>query len=127
MPLKDLPAYLDSVREHGQGDFVPVVEMGMIVDDRPRRWMRIAAYSAALCLLLGVGLVGYSSTGTIVIDADLDSKSVSEIVREGGGRVFSVKENEDGTHEVRVMTFKRMSSLLEQLRSNKNFRKVEAR
>lgn len=128
MPLKDLPAYLDSVREHGQGDYVPVVEMGMIVDDRPRRRLRMAAYSTALCLFVAMGIVAYNSTERIVIDAsDLGPKAVAEIIREQGGRAFSVTENDDGTHEVRVFTFKRMSSFLEQLRKNKEFKKVEVK
>lgn len=128
MPLGDLPEYMRSVREGGNLDYGPVVDVGRIVDDSPPRWMGVAVYSTALCLLLGIGLVGYSSTGTIVIDAErLDSDSVSEIVKEGGGRVFSVKKNEDGTHEVRVLTFKRMSSFLEQLRKNKDIKKAEER
>jgi hypothetical protein len=126
MPLKDLPAYLDSVREHGQGDYVPVVDMGMIVDDRPRRRLRLAAYSTALCLFVAIGIVAYNSTERIVIDAaDLGPQAVAEIIRDQGGRAFSVTENDDGTHEVRVFTFKRMSSFLEQLRKNKEFKKVE--
>lgn len=128
MPLKDLPAYLESVREHGQGDYVPVVDMGMIVDDRPRRGLRMAAYSTALCLFVAIGIVAYNSTERIVIDAaDLGPQAVAEIIRDQGGRAFSVTENDDGTHEVRVFTFKRMSSFLEQLRKNKEFKKVEVK
>lgn len=128
MPLKDLPAYLDSVREHGQGDYVPVVDMGMIVDDRPRRGLRLAAYSTALCLFVALGAVAYNSTERVVIDAaGLGPQAVAEIIRDQGGRAFSVKENDDGTHEVRVFTFKRMSSFLEQLRKNKEFKKVEVK
>lgn len=126
MPLKDLPAYLESVRQHGQGDYVPVVDIGMIVDDRPRRRLRVAAYSTALCLFMAIGVVAYNSTERIVIDAaDLGPKAVAEIIRDQGGRAFSVTENGDGTHEVRVFTFKRMSSFLEQLRKSKEFKKVE--
>lgn len=128
MPLKDLPAYLESVREHGQGDYVPVVDMGMIVDDRPRRRLRMAAYSTALCLFVAIGIVAYNSTERIIIDAaDLGPQAVAEIIRDQGGRAFSVTENDDGTHEVRVFTFKRMSSFLEQLRKNKEFKKVEVK
>lgn len=128
IPLGDLPDYVRSVREGGNLDYVPVVDVGRIVDDRPSRWMGSAAYATVLCLLLAIVLVGYSSTGTIVIDAErLDSASVSDIVREGGGKVFSVKKNEDGTHEVRFFTLKRMSSFLEQLRKNKDIKKAEER
>jgi hypothetical protein len=128
MPLGDLPEHMRSVREGGSLDYGPVVDVGRIVDDGPPRWMSVAAYSTALCMLLGLGLVGYSSTGTIIIDANrLDSASVSEIVREEGGRVFSAKQKEDGTHEVRVLTFKRMSSFLEQLKKNKEIKKAEER
>lgn len=126
MPLKDLPSYLDSVREHGQGDYVPVVDVGMIVDDRPRRRLRAAAYSTALCLFVAAGIVAYNSTERVVIDAGvLGPQAVADIIRDEGGRAFSVTEHEDGTHEVRVFTFKRMSSFLEGLRNKKEFKKVE--
>jgi hypothetical protein len=131
MPLKDLPvpAYLDSVRERGQGDDIPVVDMGMIVDaPEPFNWFRVAAYSAAACLMVAVGAVGYAVTETksIVIDAgDISPAVVADIVSGEGGRVFSATQMEDGTCEVRFFTLKKTSSFLEQLRSKKEFLKVE--
>jgi hypothetical protein len=128
MPLKDLPAYLDSVREHGQGDYVPVVDMGMIVDERPRRRFGIAALSVALCLFVAAGLFAYNSTESIVIDAGgRGPDAVAEIVREEGGRVFSVSRNDDGEYEIKVFTLKRMSSFIDQLRKNKGLNRVEVK
>jgi hypothetical protein len=126
MPLKDLPGYIQHIRKHGQTD-APVVEMGMIVDGGPRRSFGIVAFSAALCLFVGAGLFAYGSTQSIVIDAGgMESRAVADIVREEGGRVFSVRQNEDGTYEMKVFSFKKIGSLLEQLRGKNAFRKVES-
>jgi hypothetical protein len=128
MPLKDLPAYLDSVRERGQGDYVPVVEMGMIVDDRPGRWARALAYSSVACLFVAMGAVGVAVTKTrsITVAADgMGPQAVADIISDEGGRVFSVSQNEDGEYEVRVFTFQRMSYFLERLRGNKEFGSVD--
>ena len=126
MPLKDLPAYIDSVREHGQTE-IPVVEMGMIVEPRGSGWLRAAAYSAAACLLVGVaGFYMASATERITIAAgDLGPAAVAGIVRDEGGRVFSVRRNEDSTYEVRVLNFKNTNYFLERLRRNKQFESVE--
>jgi len=130
MPLKDLPAYLDSVRERGQGDYVPVVDMGMIVDDRPRRWVRALAYSSVACLFVAIASAGVAVTKTrsITVSAGgMDPRAVSEIISEEGGRVLSVTQNGRGEYEVRVFTFQRMSSFLERLRGKDEFKRVEAR
>lgn len=127
MPLKDLPAYLDSVREHGQGDYVPVVDMGRIVEPR-RRWSGSLAFAAAACLLMGVGgMVTYAAASksiTIVADG-VDAGAIAEMVKEGGAGVVSVKQDEDRTYKVRVLTLK-MNSLLENLRGNRNLERVDA-
>ena len=128
MPLSELPAYLESVRERGQGDDIPVVDMGMIVDDQPPVWKRALVYSSAACVLLAIGVAGYAFTATekVVIDAgDIGPSAVAQIVSAEGGRVFSVKKMEDGTCEVRVFTLKRMSSFLDELRGKKEFKRVE--
>jgi len=130
MPLGNLPAYMDSVRERGQRDEIPVVDMGMIVDDRPFRWARALAYSSVACLLVTAGAVTYaiSSTESVIIDAgDMEPRAVAKIVSEEGGRVFYFRQNDDKTYEVRVFTFKKIGSLLDQLRGKKEFKRVEAR
>ena len=129
MPLRDLPAYLDSVRERGQGDDIPVVDMGMIVDaPKPFNWSRAAAYSAAACLMVAVGVAGYAAayTRSITIAAgEVGPQQVAEMVSQEGGRVFSVKKNEQGDYEVKVFTFQKMSAFLDRLRENKNLEGVE--
>jgi len=127
MPLSELSGYIDSVRRDGQGDYVPVVEMGMIVDDRPFRWVRFAAYASAACLMLA--LVGFlavsSSTESLTIASDLDAGAVAGIVSEEGGRVFSVVQNGDGTYRVRFFSLRDSRSLIERLRANREFESVE--
>jgi hypothetical protein len=124
MPLGELSGYIKSARESGQGDYVPVVEMGSIVDDRPRRsWMRPLALASAACLLLAVAGV-YVSTREITIVSGAGIQAVSEIVAGDGGRVMSVRTEEDGSYRVRVFTFGGMKSLIEKLRDNKEFDSV---
>lgn len=128
MPLSELPAYMDSVRERGQGDDIPVVDMGVIVDSVPSRWPRVLAYSSVAFLFMVVGAVGYAVTKTesILIDAKgLGAQSVADIVSEGGGVVLSVNRENDSDYRVRVFTFKKMGSFLDGLRGKDEFRKVE--
>lgn len=130
MPLKDLPAYLNSVREKGQGGYAPVVDVGRIVDPGGSTvWFRRAGYMTAFCLFMLVGGVlvyGVAGTRSITISSDAaDPDMVADIVREGGGSVFSVTKKEDGTYRVRVFTFRKMGQFLERLRENKEFESVE--
>lgn len=126
MPLSELPDYMRRAREHGQGDDVPVVDMGMIVDDRPS-WGRIIAYASAACVLLAVGgLVAVSaSTESLVIASEAGAARVAGIVSEEGGSVFSVSANEDGTYRVRVFSFRGTDSLMNRLRGNGELERVE--
>lgn len=129
MPLKDLPAYLNSVREGGQGGYAPVVDVGRIVDPGGSTvWFRRMGHAAAILLLLGAGVLAFGVAGTrnITISSDAsDSRAVADIVREGGGNVFSVTKKDDGTYRVRVFTFRKMGQFLERLRENKEFDRVE--
>ena len=130
MPLGDLPEYMRSVREGRNGDYVPVVDVGRIVDDTPRSRGRGLAYASAACVLLAVGVATYAVTSTesIVVDAgDIGPKAVADMISDQGGRVFSVNQNEDDTYEVRVLAFGRMSNFIERLRDNKEFKKVEVK
>jgi hypothetical protein len=127
MPLSELSGYIESVRRDGQGDFVPVVEMGMIEDDRAFRWLRFAVYASAACVLVAFGgLFALSaSTESVTIASGLDARAVAGIVSEEGGRVFSVVQNGDGTYKVRVFSLRGSKSLLERLRANREFESVE--
>ena len=89
LPLSELSGYIDSVRRDGQGDFVPVVEMGMIEDDRAFRWIRFAAYASAACVLVAAGgfFAVSASTESISIASELDAKAVAGIVSGEGVRV----------------------------------------
>jgi hypothetical protein len=127
MPLSELSGYIDSVRRDGQGDFVPVVEMGMIEDDRAFRWIRFAVYASAACVLVAAGgfFAVSASTESVAISSELDAKAVAGIVSGEGGRVFSVVKNEDGTYRVRFFSLRDSRSLLERLKANKEFESVE--
>jgi hypothetical protein len=128
MPLKDLPEYIKSVRENGQTDDIPVVDMGRIVADPPMR-PRFFTYAAAACLLLTVGgMMTYgaaASKSITIVAADVDAGAIAAMVKEGGASVVSVEQDEDRTYKVRVLTL-RMNSLLDNLRRNRNLERVDA-
>jgi hypothetical protein len=127
MPLSELPEYIRSVREHGQGGDAPVVEMGRIVDSGSFwDWGLPFAYALAICLFIGgAGTLAVSGTKEVKIVSGADLETVREIVA-GEGGVFSVVREGDGSYRVKVFTFERASRLLERLRGNEEFDSVEA-
>jgi hypothetical protein len=127
MPLKDLPAYIDSVGDTGQGE-IPVVEMGMIVEPR-RPFRSLTVFAGATCLLLaGVAVFGFNSTEYITIEAGgLGPEAVARIVSAEGGMFVNVTENEDRTYSVRVLNLRNKNYFLERLRRNEEFRNVESK
>jgi hypothetical protein len=128
MPLSELPGYMKSARETGQGDDIPVVDMGRIVEDSPRFGIRTLAL-ATFVLASFVGAFAYiaaSSRSISIAAADgVDSSEVASIVAEEGGRVFSVMKEENGTYRVRIFTLKSIGSFIEGLRGKKDFKSVE--
>lgn len=127
MPLSELPAYMDHIRKHGQGDEVPVVDMGVIVDDSPiKRWAKPLSLAIAASLLIGFCGYAVTSTKEITIVSDLaEENAVSEKVSNDGGRVISVRKDDKGRYKVRILTFMNFNSLMDRLRENKEFRSVE--
>ena len=125
MPLGDLPGYIRSVRDSGQGGDSPVVDMGRIVAPAPR-WGRRIAYAGVACVLVAVGgAYAMNMTEEISIRADLGAVAVASAVSAEGGRVISVRRDDDGSYRVRVLSFG-MGSLVERLRGRKDFKIVEA-
>ena len=129
MPLKDLPEYIRSARENGQ-TYVPVVDMGRIITPEPYSgWFVRAAYASAICLFLALGgLYAVTSTKDIEIvmgENDLGPRAVASLVEEGGGKVFSVKQTEEGEYEVRVFTLRSIASFMDGLRRNKEIERVD--
>lgn len=125
MPLSDLPDYIKSIRNEGQGDYVPVVDMGMIVTN-DSSWLRSIAYATAMCVAFSLCVVFImSSTRDICITSDASSNDVVDLISQDGYNVISVKQNENGDYKLRVFTFSGSESLIERLRKNKGFKKVE--
>lgn len=129
MPLSELPDYIRSARENGQGDDIPVVEMGMIVDASPRLgWMRGLAVAASVCLVMALGFTAYTAASMREIKIVSDgtgSEAIASLVADEGGRVFSVVQEDDGSYRVRVFNFGGVKSLVERLRENRDLDKVE--
>ncbi len=124
MPLGDLPEYMRSVRDAGQGDYAPVVDIGRIVDDRPR-WGRLVAFASAACVLVGLaGIYAFNSTREITIVTSMEMDTVREIVSDEGGRVFSARKDGDGRYKLRVFSL-RFGSLMDGLKNNDELERVE--
>lgn len=123
MPLSELPDYIKSVREHGQGEDVPVVEMGMIFDDTASRWRTrpFLLVAAASVLVIVGGVVAISaSTESLTVYSKADADKIASIVSGEGARVFSVTKSGDGEYKVRLFSFRNINSILERLRINKD-------
>jgi len=130
MPLSQLPEYIKSLKESGSvGDGV-VVDMGMIVsDEKPRNWFRRSAYGIAACLFLAAGTLTFMASKSIKIVAEkgVGYQTIANVVAEGGGHIVSMKKNDDNTYELRVLSFNRMSSFLDNLRRKEGLERVEAK
>lgn len=123
MPLSELPGYMEHVRKYGQGDYVPVVDMGVIVDERPSlSWRLPMLFASALCLFLVAYAV--NSTREITIVSGLDADRVSSIVADEGGRILSVKKDGEGRYKLRVFSLV-FGSLMDGLRKNEELERVE--
>lgn len=122
LPLKDLPAYLDSIKRNGNMDDSIVVDMGQIITTKPNNWAISFALSSAIALLLLVGVATYKSTNNITITAsDLSVQDISKIVTEEGGRVISVTSNEDDAYQVKLLSWN-LKNLLEKLKKRKEIK-----
>lgn len=131
MSLKNLPQYLDSLRKGGNSDDAIVVDMGRIIQPSPLSLFKKFASIAIFCLFLGSSaIVTYNLLSTenvtIVLDTNnITPQNVSKIISDVGGRVISVKQNENLTYKVEVDKLKNVKSFLEILRKNKDINKVD--
>lgn len=130
MPLSQLPEYIKSLKESGSVGDGMVVDMGMIVsDEKPRSWFRRSAYAIAACLFLAIGTMTFMASKSIKIVAEkgVGYQTIANVVAEGGGHIVSMRKNDDNTYELRVLSFSRMSSFLDNLRRKEGLERVEAK
>lgn len=123
MPLSELSNYIKSVHEHGQGEEVPVVEMGMIFDDTVSRWRTrpfLLAVAASVFVVVGGVIAISASTESLTVYSKADADKIASIVADEGARVFSVTKSGDGEYKVKLFYFRNINSLLERLRNNKD-------
>jgi hypothetical protein len=124
MSLDKLPGYLKELKESGSTDDSLIVDMGQIVV--PKEPLSLAglrkkiAYAITICLIIATSIITVNSMSnkniTVVIDAEnANIQTVSKIITDGGGQVLDIKQNEDNTYEVKVLT-KNTRSFLELLR-----------
>lgn len=131
LSLKDLPQYLKSLKEKNQTDEDLVVDMGKIVNDRPSLGIFKKFSLITVCLFLGTSIaITYNMVlnekVTIVLNSDnRDMDEISKMVSENGAQVFSIEKNKNNDYEIKLKVRKNLKNFLENLRKNKNVKKVE--
>lgn len=130
--LKELPGYLERLRNGGEQDVDLVVDIGSIKDTpSPYGNFRRFAFIGAFCLFVAASsLVSYnllsSKSITVVLDTNnISPQEFSNILSENGVNIVSVKQNGDSSYEVELKLRKSVSSFLEKLRNNKDIKKVD--
>jgi predicted alternative tryptophan synthase beta-subunit len=136
MDLKNLPGYLKSVRENGNTDESPLVNMGQIINVDSEtgfmRWSKKIALAASICMILAIGIMTHNSMSTkqytVIVGMNQGAdvyQTIPQIVSENGGEIISVKQRNDSTYEVKVATNKSRSSFLEWFRKNRDIQSVK--
>lgn len=119
MPLEKLPAYLKQIRENGSQETSPIVDMGKIVENKPRR--RSLAFTTIVCLLLAMsGGLYYSvlSTNNVVLTVNSNNiEEISKIINDNGGKIISLEERENSEYKLKIKA-KSIKSIIESLRKN---------
>ena len=128
MSLDNLPGYMDSLRKSGKKDEDLVVDMVRITIDPPKssvNWFQPSLFALAFCLFLIIG-VSYNSLSESSVMIVLDNpESILEIVSSSGGSIASVKQNSDSSYEVKIDKLHNVKSFIDNLRKNKDVKKVE--
>ena len=126
-PLSQLPDYMRSVRDKGQGDYVPVVDMGMIEDPRRSKGWTVLV-GGVLLMAFSFTALSYAAVSTrrisIVAVDNIGSDAIADMVKGEGGKVVSVKKIDEG-YEVRVFAFRGIGSLLDALKKNDEIESAE--
>lgn len=125
MSLEDLPKYLKSLKENGDTGDSNLVGMGTIENNKP--WFKITAL--LICFILSAAVLTYNliSTQNFTVVADINENSdqtIQNIVSDSGGKIVSVKQNEDAIYEIKLDTRKSKRSFLDKFRKNKNVKKA---
>ena len=125
MSLEDLPKYLKSLKENGDTGDSNLVGMGIIENNKP--WFKITAL--LICFILSAAVLTYNliSTQNFTVVADINENSdqtIQNIVSDSGGKIVSVKQNEDAIYEIKLDTRKSKRSFLDKFRKNKNVKKA---
>ena len=126
MPLKDLRAHLQILKEKGEfGTDGVLVDMGKIVPQRT--WYKKFLSIAAACIVFitaGVGIYYTTApqdiTFVMAMERGTDPQTIANIIAEGGGEVLQVKHSSGSTYEVKVSTRKNKYRFLEWLQKDKD-------
>jgi hypothetical protein len=82
-----------------------------------------------ICFILSAAVLTYNliSTQNFTVVADINENSdqtIQNIVSDSGGKIVSVKQNEDAIYEIKLDTRKSKRSFLDKFRKNKNVKKA---
>lgn len=131
MSLDDLPEYLKSLKENGTVGDSCVVDMGTIIEPKPKSylWLQRIVLAIAVCTIAGTGgMIAYDLNSTkqltvmvsLNIDAD-PTKAIPEMIADSGAQILAVTKKEGSSaYEVKVSTRKSRKLFLEWIIKNKN-------
>jgi len=129
--LKDLPDYLKNIKENNSYGENVVVDMGnIVVEPAGKNYFSFLAIGLLFILFFG-GLTAYNfslkNTETIILSSSNkeDIKTISDILINNGVKIVSIKQKEDDTFEIKFNKLKDLNSFLENLRKNKQLKKIE--
>jgi hypothetical protein len=121
MNLKDLPAYVDGLKERGEYGEGVLVDMGRIeVAPRSNKLINLVL-ALSICLLVGLVTFNMMFQNIIIVAPGVTPQQVSSIVSENGGRIMRIEQNEDNSYKIKVLTFWK-NSFLENMRKNKDIK-----
>jgi hypothetical protein len=123
--LDKLPDYLKNI--NGNTDDSLVVDMGRIVNNKTNWYKRVGYSALSACLVLTIGFfinnITSSRNVTISMDSNYNLQTVSKIISDNGGKIVSIKQNEDDTYQIEFTTRKNSKLFIEWLR--KEIKKTE--
>jgi len=116
MNLKDLPSYLDGLKEEDRYTTSILVDMGRIESPKSNIFRNTILFSYFCVALFFITFTSMSQS--ITLTTNLSAQELSSLVSDNGGRVVSI-EQKDKTYEIKVLTFWK-NSFLERMRKNKD-------
>lgn len=114
--LEDLPQHLKKLKESGSFDENLVVDMGVVKSSKKMGILKKSSLVVIFCLFIGINLIAYNNfvpKNVVITLKENEINSISNLAKEMGGEVVSVKKNNDESYEVIVSVRRTLRSLFE--------------